>query len=213
MPDVAGAAADPHKENPPSAAEVKAIEQAIRETFSVERIAKALEADVNLRGNVERVVTHKALVDWAKPENSAANQDFPAHVIFYDEDESPPDAPKPPEGTEYEPWLTENLAIKVLAHLFLGGQAKGKGAGKGKGRPVSQPAGAGGQTAGGGGGASASYSQGDAVQGYSVARGIWINAHVVATAPSGEIKIQYEGGQGEKWVRPHEQSKVVRRRD
>ena len=53
--EVAGAAADPHKESPPSASELKAIEAAIRAAFSVDRVAKALAADVNQRGNAERV--------------------------------------------------------------------------------------------------------------------------------------------------------------
>ena len=29
------------------------------------------------------------------------------------------DAPRPEPGTEYEPWLGEDTALKVLAHLFL----------------------------------------------------------------------------------------------
>ena len=119
LPGTTAAALDQHADPPPSAKDSKLIEKTVRSCFDVYDVANGLVSDVNQRGTeVERYVSHKALADWAAPGNDV-NGGFDSHSIFYDGDNAAAYRDSvPPAGTEYEPFLSRDVALDILTRLF-----------------------------------------------------------------------------------------------
>ena len=120
FPGTAAAAMDPHADPPPNAKDTNLIRETIQSCFDARDVAAGLVADVNQRGSeVERYVTHKALVEWAAPANGEQNQSFDSHSVFYNADEPTAyEGAVPKEGTEFEPFLSANVAMEVLSRLY-----------------------------------------------------------------------------------------------
>lgn len=90
-----------------------------RELFSMQELLHSVVGDVNQQSaQAERYIDRAALATWANGEGK--NKGFDPYRIFFNEDEADKynDA-KPTEENTYQPFLHPEVALDILAAIFL----------------------------------------------------------------------------------------------
>lgn len=113
--------------NQPQGVQRSRILEAFREQFCLDHLAEAVAADVNQQATgAERIIDRDLLAKWAAATSEASRGEFNAHSIYFDESRSREYAGQPEEGNEYQPFLRRDVALQILAYLFLPEKVSGK---------------------------------------------------------------------------------------